>query len=217
MSNNESFIDEVTEEVRKDRLFALYRRYGWIAALVVVAIVGGAAWTEFTKAQARAQAEALGDAVMAALEPEDPQTRISALQQIPAETAGARAVVAMLTAAEQANEVQAAAAAATLDGVARDTDVPEIYRQIASFKALTQDADAPLAARRVAFESLARPGNPLRLLAQEQLALIEIEAGDRTAAVAQVQAILEDAEVTAGLTRRANQLLIALGATPENG
>ncbi|MGB1034370.1 MAG: hypothetical protein ACPGVS_05030, partial [Primorskyibacter sp.] len=106
---------------------------------------------------------------------------------------------------------------ATLDGVARDTDVPEIYRQIASFKALTQDADAPLAARRVAFEALARPGNPLRLLAQEQLALIEIEAGDRTAAVAQVQAILEDAEVTAGLTRRANQLLIALGATPENG
>ncbi|MBC7675342.1 MAG: hypothetical protein H7173_04675, partial [Rhodoferax sp.] len=47
MSNNESFIDEVTEEVRRDKLFAMFRRYGWIGVLLVVGIVGGAAWTEW--------------------------------------------------------------------------------------------------------------------------------------------------------------------------
>ena len=30
-NQNDSFIDEVTEDLRRDRLFGLYRRYGWIA------------------------------------------------------------------------------------------------------------------------------------------------------------------------------------------
>ncbi len=66
MSDTDSFIDEVTEEVRRDRLFALMRRYGWIAVLLVVLIVGAAAWNEYRKGQARASAEALGDALLSA-------------------------------------------------------------------------------------------------------------------------------------------------------
>ena len=42
MSDSDSFIDEVTEEVRRDRLFGYFRRYGWIAAVVIVVVVGGA-------------------------------------------------------------------------------------------------------------------------------------------------------------------------------
>ena len=56
MSDTDSFIDEVTEEVRRDRLFGLMKRYGWIAALAVLLIVGGAAWNEWRKAQDRAAA-----------------------------------------------------------------------------------------------------------------------------------------------------------------
>ena len=41
MSNPDSFIDEVTEEVRRDRLFAIFRKYGWIGAVLVALIVGG--------------------------------------------------------------------------------------------------------------------------------------------------------------------------------
>ncbi|MFD1808819.1 hypothetical protein ACFSHQ_13850 [Gemmobacter lanyuensis] len=40
MSNPESFIDEVTEEVRRDKLFATFRKYGWIGILAVLGIVG---------------------------------------------------------------------------------------------------------------------------------------------------------------------------------
>ena len=36
MSDTDSFIDEVTEEVRKDRLYGYLRRYGWIAVLVIL-------------------------------------------------------------------------------------------------------------------------------------------------------------------------------------
>ena len=42
MSNPDSFINEISEEVRRDRLYALLRRWGWVAALIVIGIVGGA-------------------------------------------------------------------------------------------------------------------------------------------------------------------------------
>ena len=35
MSNPDSFIEEVTEEVRRDKLFALFRKYGWIAGCLL--------------------------------------------------------------------------------------------------------------------------------------------------------------------------------------
>ena len=67
--------------------------------------------------------------------------------------------------------------------------------------------------RRIGFEALATAGNPLRLLAEEQLALIAVETGDTEAALTQLQAILADSEVTAGLRRRASQLIVALGGS----
>lgn len=50
MSNTDSFVEEVTDELRNDQLFAAMRKYGWIAAVAVVAIVGGASWNEYSKA-----------------------------------------------------------------------------------------------------------------------------------------------------------------------
>ena len=40
MSDTDSFIDEVNEEVRRDRFYGLLRRYGWIAVVAVVGVVG---------------------------------------------------------------------------------------------------------------------------------------------------------------------------------
>ncbi len=77
MSDTDSFIDEVNEEVRRDRFYGLLRRYGWIAVVAVVAIVGGAAWNEYSKAQERAQAEALGDAMLDAPK-RSPRSRLMA-------------------------------------------------------------------------------------------------------------------------------------------
>ena len=59
------------------------------------------------------------------------------------------------------------------------------------------------------------PGVRLRLLAEEQLALLEIEAGETEAALTRFQAILNDAEATSGLQRRALQAMVALGGAPQ--
>ena len=81
MSNQDSFINEVTEEVRKERLYKLFKRYGWIPAVLIIAIVGGASWNEFRKAQNEAAAQAAGDAILDAFEG-DADTRAAALAEI---------------------------------------------------------------------------------------------------------------------------------------
>jgi hypothetical protein len=216
MSDTDSFIEEVTEEVRRDRLFGLMRRYGWIAVLAVLVLVGGTAYREYSRAAEAATAQGFGNAILAALENDAASDRVSALDQIEAPTAEGAAILDMLIAAEEALDGNGSAASERLNAAATDGDLPEIYRQIASFKALTRP-ESPLGAdeRRVAFEAMATPGAPLRLLAEEQLALLDIEAGDTEAALARLNALLSDSELTAGLRRRASQLIVALGGEIE--
>lgn len=216
MSDTDSFIDEVNEEVRRDRLFALLKRYGWIGGLLVVLIVGGAAWSEFRKASARAEAEALGDGMIAALGENAPDARVDALTGLSTSNPTAQALVAMLTASEAQRGGDIETAVEELNAVAINPDVDEIYRQIAGFKALTLQADTlDATTRRQQFEALSVAGSPLRLLALEQLALIDVAEGDDAAAIARYQSILEDAAVTSDLQQRALQVIVALGGSPD--
>lgn len=211
VSNTDSFIDEVTEEVRRDRLFGYMRRYGWIAVLVVLLLVGGAAWSEWRKATARAEAEALGDALLAALEIEDDAERVAALAAVPAD-GPEMAVVALLTAAEKQRAGDTAGAIATLDALATAPDVSALYRDLAGLKSLMLAGDTiDPNTRRAALEVLATPGAPFALLAREQLALADLAAGDRDAAIATLRAIIEDAGTTQGLRDRTQGLIVALG------
>jgi len=212
MSDTDSFIDEVTEEVRRDRLFGTLKRYGWIGGLAVVLIVGGATLREYNKAQELAASQKLGDDMIAALSSDDDLQRADALSKISAQTPGGAAVLAMLQAGALADAGQQDEAVARLQAVAVDAELPLIYRHIASFKALGMQQDSlSIAERRLQFEALAQPGAPLALLAAEQMALLDIEAGDPDAAIDRLKAIIQDAGVTADLKERATQVMVALG------
>ena len=208
MSETDSFINEVTEEVRRDRLYGQLRRYGWIAVVSVIVLVGGAAFNEYRKAQDRAAAEAAGDALLAALAENEEADRAAALAQVDLGTAGAP-VVAMMTAASQDAAGDTQAAAATLAALATNADVPQIYRDLASFKGALLDTGDETT-RRQSLEALAQPGAPFALLAQEQLALLDVAAGDTVAAGQRLRAIVEDAGATRGLRERAQRLMVSL-------
>ncbi len=212
MSQSDSFIEEVTEDLRRDRLFAVLRRWGWVAVLCVVALVAGATWNEYRKAEARAVAEALGDALLAADALTEPEARAAALAAVPPASPGALSLVAMLRAAEHEAAGDRGGALAALAEVEAVAASQPLYRDLARLKALSLRAgDMPAAELLAALEPLAAPGAPYRGLALEQRALAQLVVGERAAAVATLREILVVDAASQGLRARAQQLLVALG------
>lgn len=211
MSNPESFIDEVTEEVRRDKLFALMRRYGWIPVLAVLLIVGGTAWVEWRDARDRQLARDFGDATLAAMESATPDSRRDLLAGLPA--AGDQAAVRdMLVASDPATDKEASLTA--LRAVEANATLPVAWRDLAVLKRVVlMGRDLPAAEARTALEAIAAPGRPYRVLALEQLAYLSLAEGNRDAAITQLAALTEDQESPQGLRRRAAQVVTALGGT----
>lgn len=213
MSNQDSFIAEVTEEVRKDRLYALYRKYGWAVLLGVLVLVGGAALNEWRKAAAQAEAGAAGDALLAALDNETAEGRAAALAAVELpEDAGRRAITLMMRAGALAEADDIPGAIDALAQVAEDAELPARVRDLAVLKGAILSAGVSDPVERMArLAAIANPGSPYRLLALEQIALTEIEIGEREKALTTLGRILEDADVTQDLRRRVSQLIVALG------
>ena len=209
MSDTDSFINEVTEEVRREKLYGYLRRYGWIAVAAVLLLVGGAAFNEYRNAQSRAAAEATGDALLAALSINNEAERAEAMAGINADGPSA-AVALLLRASTQQEAGDLDGAAATLNSVATNGDLPEMYRDLAAFKAAMLPV-GDVASRQANLEALAAPGRPFSLLAQEQLAYIALGAGDQDGAMEILRRIEEDAAVTRGLRERVQTLMVALG------
>ncbi len=209
MTDNSSFIDEVTEEVRRDRLFALFRRYGWIAAVIILLIVGGAAWNEYRKAQERASAEALGDSILSALESDDEAQQAAALGDISAgDNPRAQALVAMIAAASGEDPADLDA----LWAIAENPDVPALWRDVAALKAAIASSGTMASEDLIArLEPLAVPGAPYRLLALEQIAVAELSRGETPVALELLREIIADDAAGQGLRQRAEQLIVALG------
>jgi hypothetical protein len=216
VSDTDSFIDEVTEEVRRDRLFALMKRYGWIAVLLVFVLVGGAAWNEWSKAQTRAAAQEFGDGILTALELEQSAERAAALAKLSSDDPSAQAVLDLLAAGELTADDPQAAATRLLALADRDGTLP-VYRQIAILKAVAiPGSGLSVDQRRARLDGIALAGGMTGLLADEQLAYLDIETGDKDAAIERLQGIAENAGASAGLRQRATQVIVALGgALPE--
>jgi len=213
MSNTDSFIQEVNEEVRRDRLFVLLKRYGWIAALVIVALVGGAAYLEWRKAQDRAAAEGFGDAVLAALQNEDDDARVAAIEAIPTATDSQALILDLIKAAEAAGREDAASAVNAWMDLANRPEVPELYQQLALLKAHLAGGTGDAVADARALERLATPGAPFRPLAIEQQALMALASGERETAIARLREAGEAPGATDILRQRTLRLIVALGGT----
>jgi hypothetical protein len=176
VSDTDSFIEEVSEEVRRDRLYNFFRKYAWVGVLTVLIIVGGTAFLEFKKATAKSKAEEVGSAVMKALEGSDEKERAKLLANIEVTNPEVKSIVAMLKAAEETTLQNYAAASKSLKAISEDLSTAQIYRDIAEFKFLLLSHDRiEDSLLLTGFEELASAGNPFRLLAEEQIAIIKLK------------------------------------------
>ena len=216
VSNPEFFIDEVSSEVRRDKFYKYLRRYAWAGVLVVLLIVGGAAYREWSIARDRAAAEALGDAIISAYGLE-PAQRTDALRAVQAESGDSKAIVRMLAAEEAINAGRLNDAITSLDSILADSDVSEVYRDLASFKSilLRSASLAPDETIRL-LEPMAAPGKTFRVLALEQIALANIGAGRHALAAQQLHELSSDVESPFSLRQRIQQILPTLEASSDS-
>ena len=190
MSDTDSFIDEVTEEVRRDRLFGYFRRYGWIAAVVILGLVGGTAYNEWSKSAAAQVAQARGDALLDALDMEDDAASIAVLSAI-ATQEGGDVVASFLVAGSDQNQ-----SANLLGAIAENTDQPEYIRDLARLKLVTTPDSVSQEEAVLILTDLSAAGGLYRNAATEMLVAIELERGNVDAAVSLLQAHIQDAQAT---------------------
>ncbi|MEO1491006.1 MAG: hypothetical protein AAFV19_02495 [Pseudomonadota bacterium] len=210
MSETDSFIQEVTEEVRQDRMFALWKKWGPFGIAAIALIVGGAAYWSYQQDQTRQAAEARGGTFIAA-DPADPSQQIALAERID----GPAQLIAALTAAgAEAEDGQYEAARTRYLAIAAAADVPREYADLARLQAVRAGAaadGADLAALSAELDPLVADGAPYRLLAQELRASLAIQDGRIEDAHKDLRAILDDGTVTDGLRLRASEMLTTTG------
>lgn len=219
VSDSDTFIHEVSEEVRRDRLFAFLRRWGWLIGLGLALIIGGAAANEWRKARAEVRAEAAGDALRAAIAETDPMARADALARLADTGDGPGTVANFVRAGSLAEAGETETAEETLAALATSPDLAETYRALASIQRVMVAGDGMERSELLAaLDTLALDGAPFRPLALELRALASLEAGETDAALSDLAAVLDDPSATDAMRARARQVIVAAGgALPLGG
>ncbi|SNR23090.1 hypothetical protein EYF88_02595 [Paracoccus sediminis] len=212
-NQNDNFIDEVFDDLRRERLFRLFRRWGWVAGLVILGIVAGVVWREYSQARADAQARSWGDAILAAEAAGDP----AAIMGVDPQGAEPRRVLGVLLAASAwADDGNRDDAAQALREVADDAAAGTVLNDLAELKLVMLQGDAMDPAQRDDILSrLSRTGAPFELLALEQKAIALIGADRTKDAVTLIRQIQQKDGLTEALRLRLSEMMIALGAEPE--
>ncbi|MEO0683273.1 MAG: tetratricopeptide repeat protein [Pseudomonadota bacterium] len=212
---SDSFIEEVSEELRRDRLWALWRRWGPFVIGGVVIVVAAAAGLSWWSAQQEQAAREIGGRLVEAGEAADPAAAFAAAAE--GADPGPALVARLNQAAAEARAGREDDALATLSRVTEDADAAPVYRALAAFKmALLQAPTRSPEERAALFDPHAAEGAPFRLLALEQRAAAHLAAGALSAARADAQAAQGDPMATPTLVDRLDQLLILI-ETAEGG
>ena len=215
MSNNESFMQEVSEEVRKDRFYRILKKWGWVGIALIVALVGGASFNEWNKDSKINSARNLGDRVLAAIASKD----VIDLKEIEIKNVSQDIFIKNLMSVILFSDDKLDAAKKALEEIGGIPGITKTYKDLNAFKLgllLLKSGNLTGEERFGAFEALVEPGSPFRSLAKEQQALILIEQGKIELAIKTLVEIMDDSETTDTLRRRVTQLRISLGSDPNN-
>lgn len=218
----DTFLKEVDEELRKERVNQFVARYGWwiLAAVVLVlgAIGGFIWWQNREQAKAAEQGERLLEALQS-IESGNPGAASPKVAALAGSDVDAYRVSALFVrASTQAEAGQGQAAIATLRSIAENPDLAEPYRHAALVRqtALEFDRLQPQAVVR-RLGPLARPGQPWFGSAGEMVGIAQLKMRRPDLAGPLFQRIGRDEGVPPSIRTRAIQMAGSLGydAMPE--
>jgi hypothetical protein len=205
---------EIDEELRRDNLLQLWKRYGRYViagAVVILAVAGGvAAWRQHQLSERKAVSTRYFGALSAigAGKNADVEKMFAALSQ----TGGGYALLARFEQAGLlADSGDKAGAIAIYDSIAKSSDADSEFRDLATLLSVMRglpDGDPKAAVERLA--PLTKTGEPWRPTALDLTAAADLKAGDKPAALKIYKELADDLAAPEGLRSRAAQLAAAL-------
>lgn len=218
-TDNEAFLREVDEELRRDQITGFWRTYGrWVAISIGLglAIFGGYLWYQNHQMKAAGiegekMAAALDSLGANKLDVAKPELDALAKSTRPGYSAAARMALADI--AVQKNDPKAAAA--QYKSIADDASVAKPFRDIALIRQTAVEFDtiapADVASR---LGGYAVPGNPWFGSAGEMVAIAYLKQGKKAEAGRLFALIANDVGVPRSLRSRAVQMASLLGVDP---
>jgi hypothetical protein len=214
---SDEFIREVDEDLQRDKLKALWARFGNLviaaAALLVLGVAGYEGWKAWEEAQRDNQAALLA-AAESELAAQRARPAAEAFDRFAAQAPPGFAAVARLreAAALQAAEDPAGAVAA-LDALAADSRADPLLRDLATLLSVSAQLDGgDPQALRGRLLPLAETGRPWRASARELLAVLAIRTGELEQARSTLDELAKDGGLPGGQQQRIEALLQSLGA-----
>ncbi|MBB3949620.1 tetratricopeptide repeat protein [Aureimonas jatrophae] len=214
---NDTFIREVNEEVRRERMERLGKRYGLFAiaaAVVIVLGVGGyVAWERYREGLEAADGTRFVEAG-ALIEAGKPDEARSILEAMASDGVATYPTLARLRLADVAQTNDAASAVPLFDAVANDGSAPQNLRDAAAIRAAYILVDTgTLADVRARVERLTGEGEPMRYAAREAVALSAFKAGDIETARPLFAQLAEDLGTPRGIKQRAGLMAETIAAS----
>ncbi|WP_018689444.1 tetratricopeptide repeat protein [Ahrensia kielensis] len=216
--SDDSFIREVEEELRSDRLKSFWDRFGTFIIGAAVLLVVATAATRFYDYYTSSKANESGDRFLVALNLANDgksEEALTALQGLEKDGFGQYPVLARMRAATVlANDGKVDEAVGMFDAVAADSSVPVAIRDIAKLRAgyaLVDTAEYEEVAKRV--EVLSSTENTLRHAAREAMGLAAWRAEKFADAQTFFSDIINDEQSPSGVAQRARIMLELITAS----
>jgi hypothetical protein len=202
--------NEVDEEVRREQLKKLWDRYSIyivVAAILVVAAVGGWRGYEYLEAQKAAEASAAFDAAIELADQNKGTEAEAAFDKVATTAPSGYRMLARLRAAGEVAARDPKVGAKLYDDLAADRSIGAEQQDLARIRSagLLLDTDTyPNILQRL--EAAAKPEATFRHTARELLALSAWRANDTTAARQWLDMIANDGETPSAMRQRAESL-----------
>ena len=216
MANPESFLEEVAEEVRRDRLFKFFKKNGWIIAFVILATLCASIAYEWRKNSEISRAKSNGDLLTLALEKSQKGNLEELLGLLSDNSPYLRPssdlmAVTKLYYAELLYNIDndSSESMSVLKEIFSNESISTTLRQLAKIKYLLMfSADNKV--KQDLIDELSSPDNHYRFLAQEHKVQTYLASGMSDEANRQIDILLNDLEVSEQQKRRLMDLKLAI-------
>ena len=205
MVESESFIKEVSEEVRRDRLFKLLNKFKWPLFALLILSVGAVGSYEYYKFDKKSRAQRNGEFLLSAIE------NLNDNGQIVTEEIDNKFVAVLIKLNEAKyfeKEGDIKSATATYNDIISKYGDNKFFNHYSKFQLYLMDPAESLrdTEKITVLDELSAPDGPLKLLALEQKLYLYVKIDDLENIKLQVKLILSDQAITPEQVGRINDV-----------